>query len=72
MNKSKNVIVKALVNFADTKSDTGIRQMGDTFETSLDTVTKLNLAKDFALVEIVSKSKHDKKVESKGGDNGLE
>lgn len=72
MNKSKNVTVKALVNFADAESDTGIRQMGDIFETSLDTATKLNLSKDFAIVEIISKSKNDKKVESKGGDNGLE
>ncbi|HFI0418902.1 TPA: hypothetical protein ACGOW9_000027 [Streptococcus suis] len=47
------VKVKAICNFADSKSSNGIRFLGEVFETSQERVEFLNSLRDFPLVEVI-------------------
>nr|WNF85346.1 hypothetical protein RJW52_05365 [Streptococcus suis] len=56
------VKVKAICNFADSKSNNGIRFLGEVFETSQERVEFLNGLRDFPLVEIIEEVLEEKPV----------
>ncbi|HEP1818431.1 TPA: hypothetical protein ACGORU_001024 [Streptococcus suis] len=70
------VKVKAICNFADSKSNNGIRFLGEVFETSQERVEFLNGLRDFPLVEVIEEvleekpaRKRKKRVSESDSDN---
>ncbi|HEM5208330.1 TPA: hypothetical protein U1343_000704 [Streptococcus suis] len=70
------VKVKAICNFADSKSSNGIRFLGEVFETSQERVEFLNGLRDFPLVEVIEEvleekpaRKRKKRVSESDSDN---
>ncbi|WP_150203353.1 hypothetical protein [Streptococcus constellatus] len=53
MTKEIKVSAQALVNFADSQAFSGIRHMGESFETTQERADYLNNLHDFKLVEIL-------------------
>jgi hypothetical protein len=53
MTKEIKVSAQALVNFADSQAVSGIRHMGESFETTQERADYLNNLRDFKLVEIL-------------------
>lgn len=69
------VKVKAICNFADSKSSNGIRFLGEVFEISQERVEFLNSLRDFPLVEVIEEvqekpaRKRKKRVSESDSDN---
>lgn len=63
MTKEIKVLAQALVNFADSQAVSGIRHMGEQFETTQERADDLNNLRDFKLVKVLEVIKENQEEE---------